>query len=229
MDLEELKSAWSTYSSKEESKHRLGKDLISEMLKNKSHSLVERIDRNIQIGMMVILLFIAYIVIDDLYLSKLLIEEPVQYPTWLVPIDVFSNVLIVTTYLFFVLRYFRIKKSFSPDNQLKALLTGILETIKIYRRMFYLAVVILLINMIVGFSAGLYLGVKFKADSTLGGIQHLTTSKMITIIMIGLAILIPFIALTFYLLRWGFNRLYGRYQVGLTETLLELNESSDLD
>jgi len=219
MDLEELKSAWNTYSSQEEDKHRLGKDSISELLKSQSKSLVDRIDRNIRIGMIVILTFIAYIIIDDLYLSKILIQEPVQYPAWLVPIDVFSNILIVTTYLFFVLRYFRIKNSFSPDNQLKSLLTGILETIKIYRRMFYLAVVILLINMIIGFSAGLYLGVKVKADSSLGGIQNLSHTKIIFILLVRLAILIPFVALTYYLLRWGFNRLYGRYQISLTETL----------
>jgi hypothetical protein len=93
--------------------------------------------------------------------------------------------------------------------------------------MFYLAVVILLINMIIGFSAGLYLGVKVKADSSLGGIQNLSHTKIIFILLVGLAILIPFVALTYYLLRWGFNRLYGRYQIRLTETLQELNEPAD--
>jgi hypothetical protein len=229
MDLNELKSAWNTYSSNEEDKHRLGKESISELLKSQTKSLVDRIDRNIRIGMIVILVFIAYIIIDDLYLSKILIQEPVEYPEWLIPIDAFSNVLIVLTYLFFVWRYIRIKRSFSPDNQLKALLTAILDTIKAYRRMFYLAVIILLINMVVGFSAGLYLGVKVKADSAIGGVENIGTSKIISIVLIGLAILIPFITITFYLLRWGFNRLYGRYLGRLTETLRELDETEVLD
>jgi hypothetical protein len=229
MDIKDLKSAWNTYSSQEVDKHRLGKESISDLLKTQTKSLVDRIDRNIRIGMLVLLAFIAYVIVDDLYLSKLLIQEPVQYPSWMIPLDVFSNVLIVTTYLFFVIRYLRIKRSFSPDTHLKDLLAGIIDTINTYRRMFYLAVVILLINMIVSFAAGLYQGVKVKADSALGGMENLAASKIFTIVGVGLAILIPFIAITFFLLRWGFNRLYGRYLIRLNETLQELDESGDFE
>lgn len=229
MDLKDLKSAWDTYSSQEMDKHRLGKESIHELLKTRTKSLVERIDRNIRIGMAVLLVFIGYIVIDDIYLSKILIKEPIQYPSWIIPIDIFSNVLIVTTYLFFVLRYLRIKRSFSPDTQLVDLLTGILDTLRTYRRMFYLAVVILLINMVVSFSAGLYQGVKYKAGSAAGGMESLAFSKILIIIGVGLVFLIPLIALTFFLLRWGFNRLYGRYLVRLNETLQELDETGNAE
>ncbi len=229
MDLKDLKSAWNTYSSQEVDKHRLGKESIHELLKNQTKSLVDRIDRNIRIGMIVLFVFIAYVIIDDLYLSKLLIKDPIKYPSWMIPMDVFSNVLIVTTYLFFVIRYIRIKRSFLPDTHLKDLLTGILDTIKTYRRMFYLAVIILLINMVVGFSAGLYQGVKFNADAAGKGIENLSTSQILSIIGVGLAILIPFISITFFLLRWGFNRLYGRYQIRLNETLQELDETGDFE
>lgn len=225
MDLKDLKSAWNTYSSQEVDKHRLGKETILVMLRNRTKSTVDRIDRNIRIGMWVLLAFIAYVLIDDVYLSKMLIEEPIAYPGWMIPLDIFSNVLIVTTYVFFVLRHLKIKRSFSPDTQLKDLLNGILDTLKTYRRLFYLAVIILLLNMIVSFSAGLYQGVKYKADTVGGGIDNLATSKIIMIIGIGLAILVPLITLTFLLLRWGFNKLYGKYVLSLNETLKELDES----
>jgi hypothetical protein len=225
MDLKDLKSAWDTYSSQEVDKHRLGKETIHELLKNRTITMVDRIDRNIRIGMWVLLAFISYVLIDDVYLSKVLIENPIEYPSWMIPMDVFSNVLIVTTYVFFVLRYLTIKRSFSPDTQLKDLLNGILDTLKTYRRMFYLAVVILLINMIVSFAAGLYQGVKFKVGTANGGIENLATSKILIIIGIGLAILVPLIALTFFFLRWGFNKLYGKYLQSLNDTLKELDES----
>ena len=225
MELKDLKSAWDTYSSQEVDKHRLGKENIHELLKNRTKTLVDRIDRNIRIGMAVILVFIAYVIVDDIYLSELILTEPIKYPSWMIPMDLFSNAIIVTTYLFFVLRYFRIKRSFSPDTQLKDLLNGILNTLKTYQRLFYLAVVILLINMIVSFAAGLYQGVKYKVDSVSGGMENLATSKILIIIGVGLAILIPLIAVTFFILRWGFNRLYGRYLVRLNETLQELDES----
>lgn len=225
MELKDLKSAWDTYSSQEVDKHRLGKENINELLKKQTKTLVDRIDRNIRIGMAVILVFIAYVIVDDIYLSELILTEPIKYPSWMIPMDIFSNAIIVTTYLFFVLRYFRIKSSFSPDTQLKDLLNGILNTLKTYQRLFYLAVVILLINMIVSFAAGLYQGVKYKVDSVSGGMENLATSKILIIIGVGLAILIPLIAVTFFILRWGFNRLYGRYLVRLNETLQELDES----
>jgi hypothetical protein len=229
MDLKDLKSAWDTYSSQEVDKHRLEKETIHEMLKTRTKSLVDRIDRNIRIGMTVLLVFIAYVVIDSLFLSeyfsKAIINEVIEYPKWLIPLDFFSTTLIITTYLFFAIRYLKIKRSFSIDLQLKDLLKGILETVQTYRRMFYLAVVILLLNMVAGFAAGLYQGIKYKADSISGGMENLATSKIMTIIGIGLLILIPIVALTFFVLRWGFNKLYGRYLQSLNDTLKELDES----
>jgi len=225
MELKDLKSAWAAYSSQEVDKHRLEKENIHELLKTRTKTLVDRIDRNIRIGMGVILVFIAYVIIDDIYLSKLILSESMHYPDWMVPMDVFSNVIIVTTYLFFVLRYWRIKRSFSPDTQLNDFLKGILDTLTTYRRLFYLAVIILLINMVVSFAAGLYQGVMSRSE----GIQSITMSKLMAIILIGLAFLIPLIAGTFFILRWGFNKLYGCYLIKLNETLLELDESGNTE
>ena len=229
MDLKDLKSAWDTYSSQEADKHHLGKESINELLRTRTKTLVEKIDRNIRIGMGILLVFIGYVLIDSIFLSdyfsKVIIHEVVEYPKWLVPLDFFSITLIVFTYLFFAIRYKKIRRSFSIDLQLKDLLKGILETVQAYRRMFYLAVAILMLNMVVVFSAGLYQGIKFRTGNIPGGMENLSTSKIFLIIGVGLAVLIPLIAGTFFILRWGFNKLYGRYLVSLNETLLELDET----
>lgn len=228
MDLKDLKSAWDTYSSQEMDKHRLGKETILGLLRNRTKSLVDRIDRNIRIGMGVILLFIAYVVVDSLFLTKLpetIVDQTVEYPKWLVPIDIFSTFLIITTYLFFVIRYLKVKRNFSIDLQLKDLLKGILETLQTYRRMFYLAVIILLLNMVVGFAAGLYLGIKIKADALNLEISNLDVTQILSAVGVGLLILVPLIALMFFILRWGFNKLYGNYLQSLNDTLNELDES----
>ena len=224
MEFKDLKSAWNTYSSQEVDKHHLGTESIHELLRNRTKTLVDRIDRNLRIGMGILLAFISYVILDDLYLSKILIKEPIPYPSWMVPLDVFSNALIVTTYLVFVIRYLKTKRNFSVDLQLKDFLNGILDTLTIYRRMFYMAVIILLINMTVSFTAGLYEGIKFSTGNLPGGMGTLTSSKILMVIAIGLAVLIPLIAFTFFILRWGFNKLYGRYMVSLNQTLKELDE-----
>lgn len=225
MEFKDLKSAWNTYSSQEMDKHRLGKESIHELLRHKTKTLVDKIDRNLRIGMGILLVFIAYVLFDDIYLSKILIKEPIEYPQWMYPMDIFSNTLIVTTYLFFVIRYLKIKRHFSVDVHLRDFLIGILDTITTYRRMFYLAVIILLINICVSFTAGMYAGLKFTFGNTPGGMDHIPATKILAMIGIGLAILIPLVAAIFFILRWGFNKLYGRYMVNLNDTLKELNES----
>jgi hypothetical protein len=226
MELKDLKSAWNTYSSQQMDKHHLGKESINELLRHKTRTLVDKIDRNIRIGIGILLGFIAYVILDDLYLSKILIKEPIEYPGWMYPLDVFSNALIVTTYLFFVIRYWQIKRNFSVDVHLKDFLIGILETITAYRRMFYLAVIILLINISVSFTAGMYAGIKFTLGNTPGGMDNLSATKILTIVGIGLAILVPLVAAIFFMLRWGFDKLYGCYLVKLKDTLRELDESA---
>jgi len=232
MELKDLKSAWDTYSSQEMDKHRLGKESIHELLKNRTQSLVDRIDRNMRIGMGILLIFIVYVIIDSIFLSDLpqaVFHKAIEYPKWLIPIDIFSTTLIITTYLFFIIRYLKIKRSFSIHLQLKDLLLGIQETLKTYRRMFYLAVVILTLNIIVSFMAGVYQGLKIQADMVSGGIINLTTNQILKITGLSLLMIILVIAFSFFVLRWGFNKLYGRYQVKLEETLLELDESMNVE
>jgi hypothetical protein len=229
MEFKDLKSAWDTYSSQEVDKHHLGKESINELVRTRTKSLVERIDRNIRIGMFLLGVYVAYVLIDYLFLaeyfSKIIIGEVIEYPKWLEPLDVFLNTLIVTTYLFFVIRYLKIKRSFSVDLHLKDFLIRILDTLKTYRRMFYLVVIILMVSIMMSFFAGFYQGIKFNAGKMPGGIENISASKILLIIGVGLAFLIPMVAGTFFILRWGFNKLYGRYLVKLNETLQELDET----
>lgn len=190
--------------------------------------MVERFNRNIRIGLVILGAYLIYVLFDYLFLSaflsEMIIHKSVEYPKWLEPVDVFSTVLIMTTYLFFVIRYLKIKRSFSIDHHLKDLLAGILETIKTYRRMFYLAVIILLINIVLSFSAGLYLGIKSNTVNFPNGFENLSGAKIFGIVGVGLAFLIPLVLLTFFVLHWGFNKLYGRYLQNIEQTIQELDE-----
>ena len=83
--------------------------------------------------------------------------------------------------------------------------------------MFYLVVIILIINIIASFTAGVYQGLRL--------IENLTTAKILSTIGISLLIIVLIVGISFFVLRWGFNKLYGRYLVSLSETLRELDES----
>jgi hypothetical protein len=231
MELKDLKAAWDKYSSQEVDKHRMGKEGIHELLKKRTQTMVERIDRNTRIGMGVLGLYVAYLVLDYLFLAdyfaQMIMHRSVEYPKWLEPIDVFSTALIITTYVFFVLRYFKTKRSFSLQLQLKPLLLGIQETLITYRRMFYMAITILFINFLISYTAGIYKGLQLQA--TAAGVTEISmTLKQVLIIGgFSLIIIVPVILLSFVLLRWGFNKLYGQYLSKLNDTLQELEETDD--
>jgi len=231
MDLKELKTAWNKYSSQQVDKHRLGEKGIYELLQKRTQTLVDRIDRNIRIGMGLLGLFIVYLVVDYFFLTdfftKLIVYKTIDYPKWLQPIDAFSTVLIITTYLFFVIRYFKTKRSFSIHLHLKELLLGIQETLSTYRRMFYLAVIILLINVLISYIAGINQGLQLKADVSVNGIINLSMQKILIIIGISLLILLPLFSLSFFILRWGFNKLYGQYLNKIDDMLQELDEPTE--
>jgi hypothetical protein len=227
MDLKDLKSAWENYSSQELDKHRLEKEDIRHLLETKSKSLVERINRNIRIGLGILLLFVIYTIVDSLFFTdipKSVVNQPVEIPGWIVPIDFFSSALIIFTYLFFVFRFVKIKRSFSIDLQLSDLLKGILDTLKMYRRLFYMAVAILLINITIGFIAGYCIGIKINADNVHVAVSNLDTLKIISVIGIGLVFLALIVGFTFFVLHWGFKKLYGKYIESLQNMLEELRE-----
>jgi hypothetical protein len=225
MDLRDLQSAWSKYALQEEGKYRLGEDTILGLLKKKTLSLIERIDRNIRIGLVILLAFIIYFLIDDLLLSPMLLDRFQDIPAWIIPLDVISNLVFVATFLFFVMRYRGIKRSFSPDTHLRNLLTGILDALTLYRRLFYFAVVLLMINMAISFISGFYQGVKIQAAHIHGGIENLSGTKIAMIAGMGVFFLAIFIVLSSLFLRWGFNKLYGNYLRQTRETLGELDET----
>lgn len=228
MDLTELKDAWNKYSSQEADRYRVEMEGMHGLLQKKTQTLVDRIDRNIRIGMIVLGLYIAYNILDYLFLtdyfSKMVTEATVEYPQWLELVDVFSMVIIVATYLFFVIRYVRIRKNFSAKLQLKSLLEGIREILVTYRRMFFFAVVVFLTNILISFIAGVFQGIVLGGNG-----EGISINAILRLIGLSVLILIPLIAGLFLILRWGFNRLYGQYLAKISDMLRELDESGSAE
>jgi hypothetical protein len=229
MEIDDLKKAWNSYSSTESEKHQLEKDSINQMLQTKTKTLVERIDRNIRIGLLILFAYLIYLVLSEMLVNNYIHDQAIKYPEWMWPIDVFSITLIITTYLFFAIRYLKIKRNFSVDNHLQTFLQAIVDTILLYRRMFYLVIAIMIINITLAFIAGFYQGLMIQNGNTAGNFENFTMSELILLTSFGLLILGLLISVTIFLLRWGFNKLYGRYLHILNDTLKELNEASAVE
>lgn len=223
MDLNELKKTWDKLGAKKQ----LDENELQNMLGKRTKSLIERIDRNIKIGFVVLFVFILFFALDDFFLSPRLLENvsnKLTIPNWLLFLGVFSNTLIFTTFIYFVIKYYRVKKSCDVICNLKDTLVKIIDTLKIYQRLFYLALITLLVAMSSGFVTGYFQG--FGADLETKGVQlsDLSFQQYALVIAIGVLCLVVCVGLVFLVLRWGFRKLYGNYIHKLKQTLKELNE-----
>jgi hypothetical protein len=226
MDLKDLKKTWEKLASGKE----LDESEIREMLGKRTKNHIERIDRNIRIGFALLSLLILVFILDDFLFSPLLMEgisENLSVPTWLLFLGVFSNALILFTFIYFVIKYFRVKRSCDISCNLKETLVKIINTLKIYQRMFYLALIFISITMITGFISGMYQGTLADLESQGITFSEISIRQLLVVIVIGLLFLLITVGGIFIFLRWGFRRLYGNYITKLKLTLKELEEIND--
>ncbi|MGM0620308.1 MAG: hypothetical protein ACQETJ_04625 [Bacteroidota bacterium] len=223
MELKDLKKAWQKVSSKEE----LDESQIEEMLRNRTSNLIERIDRNIKIGFGILFILIALFVLDDFFFSPMLLENmgsDIEIPRWLSFLSILTNALIFTTFIYFVVKYYRVKKSCDISCNLRETLVKIIKTLKIYQRLFYLALIFLSAAMTVSFITGLYNGMEESAADSGVLLSDIPLPMLLLTILMGFVVLVLMVGGIFLLMRWGFRRLYGNYIHKLKNTLNELDE-----
>lgn len=223
MELKDLKKTWEQLSSRKE----LDEDQLREMLRRRTGNLIDRIDRNIRAGFGILFVLIVLFILDDLVLGPLLIKEvgtDVDIPNWLLFLSIFANALIITTFIYFVVHYYRVKKSCDTSCNLKETLVKIIGTLRIYQRLFYLALFVLSITMILYFISGMFLGAQEELHEKNLLFSDVTLGKWLVLLVVGLVVLGITVGGIYLLLRWGFHRLYGNYISKLKQNLRELNE-----
>ena len=226
MDLNDLKKTWDKMGSSRE----LNENQLRAMLGKRTKNLIERIDRNIKIGFVVLFFFILIFSLDDFQLYPFLtknVDENLAVPHWLLFLGIFSNALIFIAFIYFAIKYYRIKRNCDIVCDLKETLIKIIDSLKIYQRMFYLALIFISVTMVTGFITGMYR--ETLADLEKQGIafSDVSINQLLVLIVIGLIFLLITVGGIFIFLRWGFRRLYGNYIAKLRMTLKELEEFND--
>ena len=224
MELTDLKNTWSKLSSNRE----LNEEQLKAMLGKRSKNLIERVERNIRIGFIFLFALIIIIALDEFIVTPIMMEKVnLIVPNWIIILGIFSNTLIFTTFLFFAIKYYLVKRSCDETCDLKDTLKKIIDTLNLYQRLFHLALISLTFTMALGFITGLYQESVTELESQ--GIQfsEIQFDQLFLEIIIGMVFLVVAVGGIFILLRWGFRRLYGNYYHKLKQTLKELNEIED--
>lgn len=226
MELKDLKNTWDKLASDKQ----LDENQLKKMLGKRTKNVIERIDRNIKIGFGILFVLIVIFILDDFIISPQLLEEVggnISVPNWLLFLGVFSNSLIFTTFIYFVIKYYRVKKSCDIACNLRETLVKIIDTLKIYQRLFYLALVAITITIALGFVTGIYEGVLIQAEQQGIQVNEIGIGNVATTIFITAFLLFLMTFGVFIFLRWGFRKLYGNYIRKLKLTLKELDEITD--
>jgi hypothetical protein len=223
MELQDLKKTWSKMSSARE----LDEDQIRKLLSLRTGNLIDRINRNVRIGFGVLFLLIVLFIMEDFVLAPMLSSEAeavVEIPGWLVLLSIFSNTLIIITFIYFAVKYYFVKRTCDTACNLRETLSKILGTLYIYKRLFYLALITLSMAMALQFISGMYSGMAYDIENKGIPFSEVPVDKLLLATGIGLVVLVLTVGGIFLLMRWGFRRLYGNYISELKNTLRELDE-----
>jgi len=221
MELKDLKNTWNKLASNND----LDESQLNAMLRKRTKNVIERIERNIKIGFVVLFALILIFAFDDFLISPMMMEDiNLSIPNWLLFLGVFSNALIFTTFIYFAIKYYRVKRICDITCNLKDTLRKIIDTLNIYQRLFYLALISLTLTMALGFVTGLYQGSVGEFENQVISFSEIQMGQLILTIVIGLVFLFIIVGGIFISLRWGFRKLYGNYLLKLKLTLKELEE-----
>jgi len=226
MDLNDLKKTWDKLGSEKQ----LDENQLQNMLRTRTKSLIERIERNIRIGFIVLIFLIVLFILNDFILSPLLvknIDSEIHLPLWLQIFSVFGDTLIVLTFLFFVFRYRKVKKTCEETCDLRHTLIKTISTLQLYKTLFFISIFTILISISTNFIAGIYEGVLINAHQQGIPFNEIEADNLVSILILAGFILFFITFGVFLLFRWGFRRLYGNYIQELKLTLRELEEIND--
>lgn len=226
MDLKDLKKTWDKMASTRE----LDENQIREMLGKRTKNLIQRIEQNIRIGFFILFAIILIFVFNDFILSPMLVknmDSGIELPLWLQILSVIGDLIIIITFLFFVVIYYKVKKSCTTTCDLKNTLIKIISTLNLYRTLYYISIFIILISFSINFIAGVYEGVLYNAHSQGIAINEIEIGNLTTTVFITLFFLLVISLGIFIVFRWGFRRLYGNYIAKLKMTLQELQEINE--
>lgn len=229
MELDELKKAWGEFSTKNENK--LSERDFSKMLNKKTTDLSEHVGRNIRIGIGIVSAWIALGFTID-FIATPWFEETMNKPymtspliDWSLAVEMLIYLLIALAIIIFFIRYRKLEKANIYNDQLRHRLKILIKTIKSYKRMFYIVLIIVLLYVVATFSLGFFMEYNYQLDEKgIDPTQLGTLSKTIMILTFGVAISI-ILSVYYLLFNFFFKRLYGRHLKQLQATLKELNET----
>jgi len=226
MELNDFKSAWQKATSDKVREKELDQNRINAMLHRRGTGILSRLDRSVKFGIWFLIFFFLLTLADQLLPADVIFpakwKASLEVPGWINALEWFVNIVLMGSILLFVVRYRRLQLQTLANQDLKGAIERVLSLLDTFKKEFYLAVIILMSGISLGFLSGAQQGFKtVQFDQTP---SVLTISIVVISMLFLLALLIGSI---FYIFHKGFNFLFGKYRDQLIQSLNELQESEE--
>jgi len=227
MDLNELKTAWCKVSAEHENRATLAIEKIDQLLQKRGNGILSRLDRNVKFGFWLLGLFLLLTLLDQYFPAERLlpnaIEQQIVVPVWISVLGVSVNIVLMLSFILFVIRYRRLKVKNLAAQDMPTALRKVLRLLNTFKREFYLALGVFFSAIVTSFLYGAWTGFTMAS----GGSASTTLKAEILIVVFLVLMIALFIGVLFYVFHKGFNSLYGKYREQLIQALNELEEQED--
>lgn len=231
MELDDFKKAWSQYSEKQMAQSNVEVDAIAEIIGKRTLDISERIERNIRIGLIIMLVWtglnfgVDYIVTPLINGEFEFLKSHKNLLIWASVFEAFLYLLLFISIGVFWIRFNKMKQTHMYEENLRAKIVYLINVIKSYKRMFYILLFVILIFTAFLFSSGFYAG--FTSETANQNIDIAQINFWVWVFFVFVFVLALGIIIGFYclLFTYFFKRLYGRHMKQLQQTLAELDES----
>ncbi|MCE1199715.1 MAG: hypothetical protein LWW85_12150 [Marinilabiliales bacterium] len=226
MELNEFKKAWQQAHTDKSQEHELDAAKINQLLRRRSSSILSRLDRSVRFGILFLILFFAFTLADQLLPAELIFpakwKSSLEVPLWINLLEWIVNFGLMLSILLFIVRYRRLHLDRIADQDLKSALEKVLQLLDAFKKEFYLALIILISGIGLGFLSGANKGFHSIPVS-----QTPSIAVVIIVVVAMLVLLCLIVGSIFYIFHKGFNVLFGKYRDQLIQSLNELQEHED--
>ncbi len=226
MELNDFKTAWQKATTDKVQEKTLDATKINELLRRRGTGILSRIDRSVKFGIWFLIFFFFLTIADQLLPAEAILparwNATLVVPEWINILEWFVNIILMGSILLFVIRYRRLQLKTLANQDLKGAIEKVLTLLDTFKKEFYLAVIILMSGVSLGFLSGAHKG--FEAVHVNQAPSLLTISLVVVSLLILLALIIGSI---FYIFHKGFNLLFGKYRDQLIQSLNELQENEE--
>jgi hypothetical protein len=226
MELNDFKKVWQTVNSDKSQSEGLDSTKINELLRRRSTGILSRLDRSVKIGIGFLIFFLLLTLADQFLPADLLFPSEyrisLEVPRWINLLEWIVNFILMLSILIFVVSYRKLQAKTLADQDLKGTIEKVLELLDTFKKEFYLAVIILLSGISLGFLSGANKGFQSVQISQPPSILNVAIVVVAMLLLLGLIL-----GSIFYIFHKGFNHLFGKYRDQLIKSLNELQENEE--